>query len=263
MHAAMDRPEPPPSAPDLPGLRFEKLALAFGARTIFSGLDLTVPGGTFVVLLGASGVGKSSLLRIAAGLATPSAGRVVATDGLPLAGRIAYMAQQDLLHPWASVLANVTLGARLRGQAPDRERALHLLARVGLQDRARALPAELSGGMRQRVAIARTLYEDRPFVLMDEPFSALDTFTRTKVQDLAAELLDGRTVLLITHDPLEACRLGHHLVVLSGAPATLGPPISVAGQIPRAPDDPELLRTQGRLMRLLTDAHETAGTPVT
>ncbi len=235
-----------------PGLRIERLTLRFGARTIFENLDLTLNGGEFVVLLGTSGVGKSSLLKIVAGLQLPTAGRVVATDGLPLPHRIAYMGQQDLLYPWLNVVQNVMLGSRLRGERGDADRALHLLGRVGLGDRARALPAELSGGMRQRAAIARTLYEDRPIVLMDEPFSALDTFTRARVQDLAAELLQGRTALLITHDPLEACRLGHHLVVLSGHPATLGPPITIHGPTPRAPDDEELLHTQGRLMRVLT-----------
>jgi putative hydroxymethylpyrimidine transport system ATP-binding protein len=236
-----------------PGLRFEGLTLRYGPRTIFENLDLTLNGGEFTVLLGTSGVGKSSLLKIVAGLARPTEGRVIATDGLPLQERIAYMGQQDLLYPWLTAVENVMLGSRLRGEPPDRERALHLLGRVGLGERARALPSELSGGMRQRCAIARTLYEDRPIVLMDEPFSALDTFTRARIQDLAAELLQGRTTLLITHDPLEACRLGHHLVVLSGHPAKLGPPISIRGAIPRAPDDEELLHTQGHLMRVLTE----------
>jgi len=248
-----DRPAaaPMPSAAP-PGLRIEGLALRYGGRKIFENLDLTIKGGEFVVLLGTSGVGKTSLLKIVAGLAKPSAGRVSATDGQPLHHRIAYMGQQDLLYPWLNVVQNVMLGSRLRGENGDRARALDLLARVGLADRAKALPAQLSGGMRQRAAIARTLYEDRPIVLMDEPFSALDTFTRAKVQDLAAELLRGRTALLITHDPLEACRLGHHLVVLAGHPATLGPPITVHGPTPRAPDDDELLHTQGRLLRQLT-----------
>ena len=247
----------PPAAP--PGLRLHGLTLRHGARTIFAGLDLLVHGGEFLVLLGPSGVGKTGLLRIAAGLSPPQAGTVSATDDQPLAGRVAVMAQQDLLLPWASVIRNVFLGARLRGERPDRARALHLLHRVGLGDRADALPATLSGGMRQRVAIARTLYENRPFVLMDEPFAALDTVTRARVQDLAAELLAGRTVLLITHDPLEACRLGHRLVVLSGEPARLGVPIRVPGRVPRPPDDPSLLRTQGELMRLLTGGHAPAG----
>ncbi|WP_419729013.1 ABC transporter ATP-binding protein [Lichenicola sp.] len=242
-----------PTAGAPPGLRLERLTLRYGARTIFENLDLQIDSGAFMVLLGTSGVGKTSLLKIVAGLSAPSAGRVQATDGRSLAHRIAYMGQQDLLYPWLDVIGNVMLGARLRGDKPDRARALHLLGRVGLAERAAALPAELSGGMRQRAAIARTLYEDRPIVLMDEPFSALDSFTRARVQDLAAELLQDRTVLLITHDPLEACRLGQHLVVLSGHPATIGPPIRVHGPTPRALDDPELLRTQGHLLRMLTE----------
>jgi putative hydroxymethylpyrimidine transport system ATP-binding protein len=236
-----------------PGIVIEGLTLRFGGRTIFESLDLTIAGGQFVALLGTSGVGKSSLLKILAGLSRQSAGTVRASDGKPLQGRVAYMGQTDLLYPWLTVQQNVMLGSRLRGEKPDLDRAMHLLQRVGLGERAKALPMELSGGMRQRTAIARTLYEDRPIVLMDEPFSALDTFTRARVQELAAELLQGRTALLITHDPFEACRLGHHLVVLSGHPAVLGAPIMVPGRPPRAPDDPHLLETQGHLMRVLTE----------
>lgn len=238
---------------DCPGIVIDKLTLRFGDRTIFANLDLMIAGGQFVALLGTSGVGKSSLLKILAGLSKPSSGSVRATDGKPLAGRIAYMGQTDLLYPWLTVQENVMLGSRLRGEKGNADRAAHLLERVGLATRAKALPGELSGGMRQRTAIARTLYEDRPIVLMDEPFSALDTFTRARVQELAAELLEGRTALLITHDPFEACRLGHHLVVLSGHPATLGAPILVPGKPARAPDDPHLLETQGHLMRILTE----------
>ncbi len=250
-------PSPTPVGPAPPvrpaaGIVITDLALRYGTRSIFTGLNLDVAGGTFVVLLGTSGVGKSSLLKIVAGLAKPAAGRVTTSEGKSLSGHVAYMGQTDLLYPWASVIANVMIGSRLRGERPDSARARHLLARVGLADRAHALPAELSGGMRQRAAIARTLYEDRPIVLMDEPFSALDTFTRARIQDLAAELLQGRTVLMITHDPLEACRLGHHLVVMSGTPAQLGAPISLRGTTPRALDNAELLRTQGELMKLLT-----------
>ena len=247
----------PSSAKAPPGLRMERVALRHGGRTIFEDLTLDVPGGAFVVLLGPSGVGKTSLLKMAAGLLEPASGRVVASDGDRLAHRIAYMGQQDLLYPWLRLRENVMLGARLRHQPPDPARADLLLERVGLAGRSQALASELSGGMRQRAALARTLYEDRPIVLMDEPFSALDNFTRTRVQDLAAELLSGRTVLLITHDPLEACRLGHHLVVLSGSPARLSAPIVVPGSIPRAPDDPQLLHTQGALLRTLSS--EAAG----
>jgi putative hydroxymethylpyrimidine transport system ATP-binding protein len=239
-----------------PGIHIDGLTLRFGTRTIFENLSLDIPGGRITALLGTSGVGKTSLLKILAGLAQASHGTVRAGDGGHLAGRIAYMAQTDLLYPWLRVIDNVMLGSRLRRERRDTSRAMHLLERVGLADRARALPMELSGGMRQRTALARTLYEDRPMVLMDEPFSALDAVTRARVQEMAAELLQGRTVLLITHDPMEACRLGHKLVVLAGHPAVLGAPIAVPGEVPRALDDPDLLRTQGQLMRALVVASE-------
>ena len=113
-------------------------------------------------------------------------------DGQPIQGRLAWMGQKDLLYPWLSVRDNVALGARLRGEKVDRDRVAALLEQVELSSCADARPATLSGGMRQRAALARTLYEDRPIVLMDEPFSALDTLTRTRIQTLAATLLASR-----------------------------------------------------------------------
>ncbi len=243
-----------PISTDCPGLRIDGLRLTYAAQVIFTDLHVHIPGGRFTALLGPSGVGKTTLLRLAAGLDTPEAGAIAADDGGSLAGRVAYMGQQDLLLPWLTVLGNVTLGARLRGMPADTVRALDLLAEVGLADRAGDLPGTLSGGMRQRAALARTLYEDRPVVLMDEPFSALDALTRARVQDLAARLLRGRTVLLVTHDPAEACRLAHLLLVLSGNPARLEAPISVPGVPPRPVDDDDMLHAQGRLMRTLVDS---------
>jgi putative hydroxymethylpyrimidine transport system ATP-binding protein len=227
------------------------LALHYGGQVVFEHLDAEIPAGKLLALLGPSGVGKTSLLRIIAGLEKPQSGSVTASDGAPLAGRIAYMAQNDLLVPWARVIDNVMLGDRLRRTTPNPDRAQTLLAHVGLAARAKSLPAELSGGMRQRVALARTLYEDRPIVLMDEPFSALDAITRTRIQNLAAELLAGRTVLLITHDPMEACRISHALLVLSGTPARLSTPIHIPGPPPRAPDDVSVMETQARLLKTL------------
>jgi len=126
---------------------------------------------------------------------------------MPLAGRVAMMAQDAQLLPWADLVHNVTIGARLRRARPDTDRARALLSAVGLAGLEARRPAALSGGQRQRVALARTLIEDSPLVVMDEPFSALDTVTRLAMQDLAAKLLAARTVIVITHDPLEAIRL--------------------------------------------------------
>jgi putative hydroxymethylpyrimidine transport system ATP-binding protein len=234
-----------------PGLTVETLCLRFGGETLFDGLSLDLPAGRVTALLGASGVGKTSLLRALAGMAVIESGRITATDSLPVFSRAALIGQQDGLLPWLSSLGNVTIGARLRGTRPDLAHARHLLAEVGLTGRETALPATLSGGMRQRVALARTLYEDRPIVLMDEPFSALDSLTRAQMQTLAARLLRGRTVLLITHDPMEACRLADQVLVMAGFPARLSAPLALHGDTPRAVDDPNVLSIQGQLLRTL------------
>lgn len=188
-----------------------------GATRVFGPIDMTLPAGQWTCVLGRSGVGKSTLLRLIADLTCAGAfdGEISASDRGTLAGRVSVMAQADLLLPWLSVLENIVLGARLRGQPPDMDKAGHLLARVGLASHAHKKPAALSGGMRQRTALARTLMEDRPVALLDEPFSALDASTRADMQELAAEVLAGKTVLLVTHDPAEAVRLGHQIIVLT------------------------------------------------
>ncbi|MGO2155280.1 MAG: ABC transporter ATP-binding protein [Serratia proteamaculans] len=237
-----------------PGIQVRDLTLRFGQQVIFERLSFDIAGGSFVALLGASGAGKTSLLKIIAGLAKPTSGTVIGSDGQPIAGRIAYMGQKDLLYPWLTIDQNISLGARLRGEKADRPWAEHLLERVGLSGYGNALPAALSGGMRQRAAIARTLYERQPIVLMDEPFSALDTITRAMIQTLAADLLAQHTVLLITHDPMEACRLSHRLLVLSRHPAGIDDSHIIEGLPPRAPDDPQLLKSQSELLLQLVRA---------
>ena len=230
--------------------------LAFGGDVLFDDLHLTVPGGQWTCLLGPSGVGKTSLLRVIAGLSRGDQEiAVTCDDGRPLRGRAAYMAQQDLLLPWLSVLENALLGSRLRGEGKMHEPlARELLAEVGLGDRLRDRPAALSGGMRQRAALVRTLVEKRPVVLMDEPFSGLDAITKLELQSLAARMLKGRTVLLVTHDPLEALRLGHQILVLSGRPVRLDPATVPTGITPRDVRDPSVLSLQGDLLDLLTRA---------
>lgn len=220
---------------------------------LFGPVTLEVTGGLWTCLLGASGIGKSTLLRLLAGLEDriDFDGRIETSDGRPLTGRCALMAQDDLLLPWLDVLGNVMLGARLRGTAPERARAMAILSRTGLADHAAKRPAALSGGQRQRAALARTLYEERPVVLLDEPFSALDALTRARMQDLAAELLAGRTVLHVTHDAAEATRLAQSLRLMSAdGIEELEPP---ATPVPRPYDAPETLSAQGVLMRRLME----------
>ena len=243
--------QPKPSFHPL-SVHLRRARLDYDGAPLFKDLDVTLNGGTWTCLLGRSGVGKTSLLRLIAGLEAPWPGSTTTLgDGTPLAGHAAYMAQRDLLLPWLSALGNVTIGERLRGKTPDaaaEAKARRLLSMVGLADKAAALPAELSGGQRQRVALARTLMEDRPVVLMDEPFSALDAVTRYKLQAMAAELLAGRTILLVTHDPLEALRLGDAVTVMSGRPARLGDPITPKGRPPRDVTDPAIVRQQAALL---------------
>ncbi|TMV07151.1 ABC transporter ATP-binding protein [Ruegeria sediminis] len=235
-----------------PGITLEGRATIDG-DLLFAPLTLSMAAGKWTCLLGGSGVGKSTVLRLIAGLATGAEfdGRIAATDGAEVIPRVGYMAQDDLLLPWATVTQNVALGARLRGERPDEARLSGLLERVRLADHADKKPDELSGGQRQRVALARTLMEDKPIILLDEPFSALDARTRADMQDLAVELLAGRTVLLVTHDPGEAARLGHSIVVMTQMGLTdCAPP---AQKPPRRVDDLETLATQGALLRLLRE----------
>ncbi|AMO58544.1 ABC transporter ATP-binding protein [Endozoicomonas montiporae] len=244
-------------------------SLSYDNKPVFTGLNLTLKGGQWTCLLGGSGVGKTSLLRFIAGLnnsveGSSVSGTALCQDGSALNQRIAWMAQQDLLLPWFSVLDNITLGQRLRSHPLGRqqvsaehlEKARDILSRVGLSDKEQELPQSLSGGQRQRVALARTLMENRPVVLMDEPFGALDAITRLNLQDLACELLANRTVLLITHDPLEALRLGHQVYHLQGHPAQLTDPIVPPGNIPRSLDNSQLMSLHGQLLERLR--HEEA-----
>lgn len=228
--------------------------LALGDRMLVSGLDLHIAEGRWNALLGASGLGKTSLGRLIAGL--PTEARLERADrdgGFPFASlRAGLMAQTDQLLPWATALANVAIGSRLRGERPDRERAFRLLSRVGLADVVGRRPDTLSAGQRQRVALARTLYENHPVAILDEPFSALDVLARHRMQDLAAEQLAGRTVILITHDPAEAVRLADRAWILrpNGA-RRIDLPESPA---PRPVGARETLAAQAALFRRLASA---------
>ncbi|MGB0866457.1 MAG: ABC transporter ATP-binding protein [Granulosicoccaceae bacterium] len=210
---------------------------------VYNNLGLGLVTGGWTCLLGPSGCGKSSLLRQLAGLVEPEHNSQLILDRsacATLEGNIAWMGQQDLLFPWLSVLENVCLPQRLspgRVTHSYREQAISLLKSLGLGGCLAHRPEALSGGMRQRVALARTLIQDKPLVLMDEPFSALDAVSRYELQNMAVELLQDRTVLLVTHDPQEALRLGHRIVRFTNAPVQLQELSCPAMQPPRSLSD--------------------------
>jgi len=207
-------------------VRVTDLSVAFASRPILDRISLTLARSEILAIVGPSGCGKSTLLRALAGL-QPISGGAVLLDGRHAGGPSkdrGMVFQEDALLPWRTVGANVELPLRLQGvpRADSRRRANEMLDRVGLADDRDLLPRQLSGGMRQRAQIARTLVGEPGVVLMDEPFSALDAHTRLSAQQvlLDAWRIHRPTVVFVTHDLDEALSIGHRLLVLSGSPAT-------------------------------------------
>jgi len=253
------------------------LALSFALpgkarRTVLHGIDLDAHEGEFLSIVGASGSGKTSLLRILAGLIRPSEGEV-AFHGQPITGpsrdrAIVFQDYSKALLPWRTVRANIALGLEARGVARAAQGAVidELLARTGLDHAADQYPAQLSGGMQQRVQIARCLAQTPKILLMDEPFGALDALTRQALQDEILALAADRnmTIVFITHDLEEAIYLGDRVVVLGGSPAGIMEEVAIDLPRPRnqltTREDPRFLAHRHRLFSLL--AAEGHGTRV-
>ena len=221
----MTRAQPPATRPTATSLHLRDVSHRFGDLETLSGVSLDVGEGETVAIVGPSGCGKTTLLELAAGLAEPTAGAVEAGGRGDPEGRLAacaYMPQRDLLFPWLQAVDNAALGPRLAGcsRRQARDLARPLLARLGLERFEEAYPGELSGGMRQRVAFARTLLSGRGMLLLDEPFASLDAITRADLQEwlLEALALEPRSVLLVTHDVEEALFVADRVVVLSPRP---------------------------------------------
>ena len=195
-------------------VHIQDLSLAFGEQVLFEHLDLTLLPNEWVSLLGYSGVGKSTLLRLIAGLDTQGKiqGNIIFHPNI----RVAWLPQKDTLYPWLSIIDNVQLENVLFGNksAKTTLQAKALLEQVGMSEHLHKNCYQLSGGQKQRVALARVLMQNADLVLLDEPFSALDAISRYQLQNLAYELLKNKSVLLVTHDPQEALRLSQRIFVL-------------------------------------------------
>ncbi len=217
-------------------LEVQDVSVAFGGLTVLDDVSLVVEPGQVCCLLGPSGCGKTTLFHVVAGLSLPTEGRVLldGRDVTGVPGQLAYMLQKDLLLPEKTILDNVSLPLVLRGvpRAQARERAAAYFDTFGLAGTEDRWPAELSGGMRQRAALLRSYLFSQEFMLLDEPFSALDAFTKADMHawflDVAARF--STTALIVTHDIDEALELADTIFVMHGAPQA-GRPTRIAGSV--------------------------------
>ena len=226
-------------------LRLEGVSRSFGPITVLDRLDLTIQPGEFVAIVGPSGCGKTTLLNLLSGFDRPTGGDVRRT------GTMRTVYQQDGLFPWLTVEQNIRMGLRhLPTEAARKDQLAALLRLIHLEGFAAHFPHQLSGGMRQRVELARALASEADVLLMDEPFSALDYLTRLRMrQELARMLADRpRTVVFVTHDIEEAAQLADRIVVLSERPARIRCEVTLEVPRPRDPTHPVVVDTVKRLL---------------
>jgi NitT/TauT family transport system ATP-binding protein len=243
----------------MPELRFEGVARNYNGQAALEGIELTVPSGTFTVLIGPSGCGKTTLLELAAGLQPPTRGATL-VDGEPVSGPrsdAVMIFQHHNLFDWYTVRDNVAFGLRNRGvpRGEARRQAVTHLGSVGLAEVAGKVPGELSGGMRQRVALARALAVRPRLLLMDEPLANLDHQTRGVMQRylLSAWRRSQATVLFVTHDLEEALLLADRVALMSGSPGRIADVVDIDLARPRERDDPRLHGVKQRLQRHLEE----------
>jgi ABC-type nitrate/sulfonate/bicarbonate transport system ATPase subunit len=220
----------------------------FGALTALEGVSMQLAPGEVVAVVGPSGCGKSTLLELVCGLQRPDAGEVASAPAV-------LMPQRDLLLPWLAALDNAALALRIAGLGREqaRERARPLFARLGLEGFETARPHQLSGGMRQRVAFARTLLSGKPVLCLDEPFGALDALTRADLQAWLGQALaeEPRTVVLVTHDVEEAAVLADRIVVLAPRPGRVVAELAMTAARPRTATDDAVVAMRRRALEAL------------
>jgi ABC-type nitrate/sulfonate/bicarbonate transport system ATPase subunit len=234
------------------GVRVEHVSLTFASRRgdvrALADVSLRAAPGEIVAVVGPSGCGKTTLLGLICGLQAADAGTVVSAPA-------ALMPQRDLLLPWLSAVDNAALALRARGMARDEARAAAApwLERFGLAGFEQTRPAQLSGGMRQRVSFLRSLLAGKPVLALDEPFAALDAITRAEMQAWLAQVLasEPRTVVLVTHDVEEAVVLGDRVVVMSARPGRVVCEVEVALERPRRRTDAEVAALREQVLEAL------------
>ena len=234
------------------GVEVQVVSRTFRTRrsevTALDGVSMSAGAGEIVAVVGPSGCGKSTLLELICGLQTPDAGTVAAAPA-------ALMPQRDLLLPWLTAVDNAALALRAKGIGRDRARAAAQpwLERFGLTGFERSRPAELSGGMRQRVAFLRTLLAGKPVLALDEPFASLDAITRSEMQGWLAQVLEAepRTVVLVTHDVEEAVILADRVLVMSPRPGRVVTELEIALPRPRRRADPAIVTLRERVLQTL------------
>lgn len=251
----------------LAAIEIERVSVHFtserGAVTALSEINLKLAEGSFLVLLGPSGCGKSTLLRVMADLITPSSGTIRVLGGSPQAARerrdIGFVFQDPALLPWRTVIENVSLPLHVGGgtRRPSRD-PRELLDMVGLSGWENSYPHELSGGMRQRVSIARALVGEPKLLLMDEPFGALDEITRDRLNEELLRVWEGAgiTVVFVTHSIYEATFLGQEVILLTTRPGRVRDRVDIDLPSPRdatSKETPEFVRYAARLRRVLED----------
>ncbi|GBD23687.1 Bicarbonate transport ATP-binding protein CmpD [bacterium HR29] len=250
----------------MPAIELHRISHTFAGTPPVEALrevSLTVEAGEFASIVGPSGCGKTTILRILAGLIVPTAGeaRIGGRSTIGRPGLAAYMPQRDLLLPWRRALENATLGAEIAGmpRGEARRRALELFEQFGLRGFERAWPAQLSGGMRQRLALLRTFLLPFDAILLDEPFGALDAITRRTMHAWLQDvwLRDRRTVLFVTHDVEEALMLADTVYIMTARPGRIAETMRVPFARPRPLDivaDPRFAALKERLLETLDRA---------
>ena len=240
-------------------LKVSRLTKRFGDLSVLEEFDLSVPRKGFTILIGPSGCGKSTLFDVLTGVVPKNDGEISwRGETLPHLGKkSAYMQQNDLLLPWFSLIDNALLPARIAGQEMNtaRKKALGIFKRLGLDGFEDYLPAKISGGMRQRCALVRTLMFEHELVLLDEPLSALDAITRRSLQSLLLLLQSefDKSILMITHDIEEALILADDILVLSRLPMQVLERFALSGPKPRGLSDPQLLEIKEYVLHRLQE----------